>query len=64
MTLAEVEKETGVPADHIIEELGLPPAVEHDERLGRLRTTYGFTINDVRRIVEVYQQGKAQRLRQ
>ena len=63
-TLAEVQEATGVPADHIIEELGLPPGVEHDERLGRLRTTYGFKINDVRRIVQAYQQGRAQPPRQ
>ena len=60
MTLAEVQEATGVPAAHIIEELGLPPTVKHDERLGRLRTTYGFTINDVRHIVQAYQQGEAQ----
>ena len=59
-SLAEVQKATGVPVDHIIEELGLPPNVDHDERLGRLRTTYGFTIDDVRRIVQAYRQGKAQ----
>lgn len=58
-TLAEVQEATGVPADHIIAELGLPPGVDHDEPLGRLRTTYGFTINEVRTIVRAYQQGKA-----
>ena len=60
MTLAEVRDESGVPIDHITAELGLPPGVGHDERLGRLKTAYGFTINDVRRIVQTYQQGKAQ----
>jgi hypothetical protein len=64
MTLAEVQEATGVPADHIIGELGLPPGVEHEERLGRLRTTYEFTINDVRHIVQAYQQGRAQPPRQ
>jgi len=59
MTLAEVQEATGVPADHILRELGLPPSVEHKERLGRLRTVYGFTIDDVRRIVQAYGQGKA-----
>ena len=60
MTLAEVQEATGVPADHIVRELGLPPGVDHDERLGRLRTAYGFSIDDVRQIVETYQQGRAQ----
>jgi hypothetical protein len=60
MTLTEVQEATGVPADHILSELGLPPGVEHDERLGRLRTAYGFTIDDVRHVVEAYPQGRAQ----
>jgi hypothetical protein len=60
MTLAEVQEATGVPADHIIEKLGLPPGVEHDERLGKLRTAYGFTVDDVRQIVQTYRQGRAQ----
>jgi hypothetical protein len=64
MTLSEIEEATGVPADHIGEELGLPPDVEMDENLGRLRRTYGFAIDDVRRIVQTYQQGEAQRPRQ
>ncbi len=64
MTLAEVQEATGVPADHILRELGLPSSVEHKERLGRLRTAYGFTIDDVRRIVQAYGQGKARPLRQ
>ena len=64
MTLAEVQETTGVPADHIIEKLGLPPGVEHDERLGRLRTAYGFTVDDVRQIVQTYRQGRAQPPRQ
>jgi hypothetical protein len=59
MTLAEIQEATGVPADHIIEELGLPAAVEKDERLGRLRRTHGFSIDDVRRIVQGYPQSGA-----
>jgi hypothetical protein len=61
MTLAEVQEATGVPAQHIVEQLGLPAGVRHDERLGRLKTTHGFAIDDVRRIVQSYQQGQAQR---
>jgi hypothetical protein len=60
MTLADVEAATGVPADHVIAELGLPRSVEHDERLGRLRRTYGFNISDVRRVVQTYQVQNAQ----
>jgi hypothetical protein len=60
MTLAEVQEATGVPADHVVRELGLPPGVDHRERLGRLRTAYGFSIDDVRRIVENHQRPGAQ----
>ena len=59
MIFAEVQEISGVPADHIIKELGLRSSVEHDERPGRLRTAHGFTIHDVRRIVQAYGQGKA-----
>jgi hypothetical protein len=53
-SLAEVEEATGVPAEHILRELGLPPGTPKDERLGRLRMAHGFSIDDVRRIVEAY----------
>ncbi|MEW6439987.1 MAG: DUF4405 domain-containing protein [bacterium] len=51
MTLREVEERTGVPAAAILGELGLPPDVPVDERLGRLGRTYGFDMGDVRRIL-------------
>ena len=54
MTLPEVEKTTGVPAEYIIKKLGLPPDLEEDEYLGDLRKTYGFTMDDIRRIIREY----------
>jgi len=54
MTLHDVQKLTGVPADHIITTLRLPADVPRDERLGRLRRSYGFEIDDIRRIVSGY----------
>lgn len=54
MTLQEAEKATGVPAGYIIEKLGLPSDFEDDMCLGDLRKTYGFTIDDVRRIILGY----------
>jgi hypothetical protein len=51
MTLREVEATTGVPVNDIILALKLPPAVSPDQRLGVLKRTYGFEINDVRDIV-------------
>ncbi|MFQ5787111.1 MAG: hypothetical protein ACE5H1_03945, partial [Thermodesulfobacteriota bacterium] len=54
MTLLEAEKATGVPAEYIIEKLGLPPDFDKDECLGELRKTYSFTMDDVRSIIQGY----------
>ena len=54
MTLRDVQELTGVPADHIIVSLSLPTDVSLDERLGRLRRSYAFEIDDVRRVVNGY----------
>jgi hypothetical protein len=64
MTLSEIEEATGVPAAHLSEELGLPAGVETNQNLGKLRRTYEFSMDDVRRIVHAYQQGETQRPRQ
>ncbi|MEE9605637.1 MAG: DUF4405 domain-containing protein [Candidatus Scalindua sp.] len=56
MTLQEAEKATGVPAEHIIKQLGLTPDLVEDECLGDLRKTYGFTMDDVRRIIQEYKE--------
>jgi hypothetical protein len=54
MTLQEAEKATGVPAEHIIKQLGLTPDLVEDECLGDLRKMYGFTMDDVRQIIQEY----------
>jgi hypothetical protein len=51
MTLVEIEARTGVPAEEILRELGLPSDLPADERLGRLRRAYGFEMHDVRDVV-------------
>ncbi|MHC4348557.1 MAG: DUF4405 domain-containing protein [Planctomycetota bacterium] len=51
VTLLQVEQATGVPAQVILAELGLPADVPTDERLGQLRRTYGFEMHDVRDVV-------------
>jgi len=51
MSLVEIETRTGVPAQKIIEKLGLPQHVSRRENIGRLRRRYGFTLQDVREIV-------------
>ncbi|MCE5268230.1 MAG: DUF4405 domain-containing protein [Planctomycetaceae bacterium] len=52
MTLDDVQRRTGVPPAVILRELGLPPDVPTDERLGRLRKQYGFDMHRLRDIVE------------
>ncbi len=64
MTVAEIQEATGVPADHILKELGLPAGAQKDERLGQLRTAYGLAIDDVRHIVHAYQQREEKDRRQ
>jgi hypothetical protein len=51
-TLRQVSEETGVPLEHLMRGLGLPDDVDVDEPLGRLRREYGFTMRDVREIVQ------------
>jgi hypothetical protein len=50
-TLRDLEKATGIPAQTIARELGLPEGVPLNETLGRLRRLYGFEIQDVRDLV-------------
>lgn len=52
MTLAELEKTTGVAVEIVLRELELPSDVPHEEKLGRLSHQYTFEIDDVRRIVD------------
>jgi hypothetical protein len=54
MTLREVQEKTGVPYEHILAKLGLPKDVLPEEKLGRLRRAHGFSIDDVRKIVNEY----------
>lgn len=56
MTLMEIQDKTGVPYEHILAELGVPKDTPPNEKLGRLRATYGFSTEDVRRVVKAYKQ--------
>ncbi len=55
MTLADLERETGVSAEVIKRELGLPAATPSTERLGDLKRRYSFEMSTVRRIVNRHQ---------
>jgi len=52
MTLGEVEELSGVPAQEILRALHLPQDLPAQERLGKLSRTYGFDMEDVRRILQ------------
>jgi hypothetical protein len=54
MTLKEVSENYQVPTSHIKSKLGIPLSVSDNERLGRLRRTYGFTMSEVRDIIIAY----------
>lgn len=58
MTLEDLEESTGVPASHIIEALGLPESTSTKESLRRLKTDFGFGMNDIRKIVSEYGDGE------
>ena len=53
MTLQEVEKATGIPAQTLAAELGLPSRVSLDETLGQLRKKYPFTLQEARDILSM-----------
>ena len=50
-TISEVAEQFNVPGDKLKEMLGIPVTTSNNERLGRLRRTYGFSMSDVERCV-------------
>jgi hypothetical protein len=59
MTLSDLERQTGVPARHVLDALGLSPDLASDEPLGRLARQHGFGMGEIRRIVEDYERQRA-----
>ncbi|HQH27234.1 MAG TPA: DUF4405 domain-containing protein [Oligoflexia bacterium] len=53
-SLAEAAQLAGIPEGDLIRELNLPPGVSSQERLGRLRREYNFSMTDVREAVRRY----------
>ncbi|TKJ37249.1 hypothetical protein CEE37_14140 [candidate division LCP-89 bacterium B3_LCP] len=54
MTLREIQNMTSVPYEYLIIKLQLPKGISPDIKLGKLKKSYGFSIEDVRQIVEDY----------
>ncbi len=50
-TLKQAEKATGIPAQTIASELGLPSHVSPDDTFGRMRKKYGFDLLEVRDVI-------------
>ena len=48
MTLADIANQFRIPLDEVKQRLGLPAHVDSSETLGRLRKTYGFTMQEAR----------------
>jgi hypothetical protein len=55
MTLDEIYSKYAVPADYIKKELNIPISTSNNERLGRLRRSYGFTMSRIEEIIDLYQ---------
>ncbi|HCC69904.1 MAG TPA: hypothetical protein DEQ09_01940 [Bacteroidales bacterium] len=54
MSLIDVSLRYNVPVSYIIKELDLPASVSGNEKLGRLRRSYGFTMSDIKLIIHNY----------
>jgi len=55
MTIGEVAEQENVPLNRLIEHLGLPATPSSQEKLGRLRRQYDFTMSDVERAIHALQ---------
>ena len=54
-TLLDIEVDMGVPSAYIIKNLGMPDNVSLNVGVAKLGKSYDFTIGDVRKLVEKYQ---------
>jgi hypothetical protein len=58
MTLGDIEDEYGIPVGELTKGLGIEGTVPRNERLGRLRQQYDFTMRDVEAVIDKYQKSK------
>ncbi|MBT8263112.1 MAG: DUF4405 domain-containing protein [Bacteroidia bacterium] len=54
MTLYEVQESTGVPASFILEQLKITTEIPEDTKLGELKKSYDFSMDEVRDIIKKY----------
>jgi hypothetical protein len=54
MTLAEVATKYNVPTEYLKTKLHFPNSVSDDQKLGKLKKTYTFTMDDVKKAIEEY----------
>ncbi len=52
MTLKEISEKYNVQADQINKRIGIPLSTSNNEKLGRLRQRYGFTMSDVMEAID------------
>jgi hypothetical protein len=55
-SLQEISQISGVPVERFITELKLPADVDTTEQLGRLRRWFRFEMDDVRKVIDEYQE--------
>ncbi len=56
MTINQIAEEYGVPADYLKTRIGLPQEISGDERLGPLKRTFGFEMEDVEKAIREYRE--------
>lgn len=56
MTLQDVERQTGIPVDVLLAELGLPANISPDSQVERLSRVYEFDMQRIHEIVDSYEE--------
>ncbi|MCT4645274.1 MAG: DUF4405 domain-containing protein [Carboxylicivirga sp.] len=55
MTLNEVVEQNSIPLNYLIKKLHMPKHVNTNEKLGRLKRKYGFTMSEIEKIIGEFQ---------
>ncbi len=58
ITLKELHESTDVPVSHILGQLKITDEISEDTKLGELKNSYDFTMDDVREIIKKYRPAK------